>query len=79
METVRNKRNLALNKKTHEKDPRSNLAGEANVPRTQKYNITQFSDGIEGRVTEKMSKELNKTENHILGALSRFDQLYLTQ
>ena len=43
---------------------------------TQDY-ISQVSEEIEGRVTKKFSKEFNKTESRILGALSKFDELLL--
>ena len=43
---------------------------------TQDY-ISQVSEEIEGRVTKKLSKEFNKTESRILGALSKLDELFL--
>ena len=43
---------------------------------TQDY-IPQGSEEIEGRVTKKLSKEFNKTESRILGALSRLDEFLL--
>ena len=43
---------------------------------TQDY-ISQVSEEIEGRVTKKLSKEFNKTESHILGALSKLDEFLL--
>ena len=43
---------------------------------TQHY-ISQVSEEIEGRVTKKLSKELNKTESRILGALSKLDEFLL--
>ena len=44
-----------------------------NSPRIQENYITEVSEEIEGRVTKKLSEEFNRTENHILGALSRLD------
>ena len=32
---------------------------------------------MEGRVTEKRSKEFSRTESRILGALSKFDEFFL--
>ena len=42
----------------------------------QEY-ISQVSEEIEGRVTKKLSKELNWTELRILGALSKLDEFFL--
>ena len=44
----------ALNKEKCEENPRSNLAQNSNVPRSQKDYITQVSEEIEGRVTKKL-------------------------
>ena len=43
---------------------------------TQDY-ISQVSEDIEGRVTEKLSKEFSRTESRILGALSKHDEFLL--
>ena len=72
MATLRNTRKLAaLNKKNCEEHPRSNLTQNSNVSRSQEDYIAQVSQEIEGRVTKKFSR----TENRILGALSRLDFL----
>ena len=69
--TTRNKRKLAaLNKENCEEHPRSNLAQNSGAPRSQEEYITQISEEIEGRVTKRLSKEFNRTENRILGALA---------
>ena len=74
----RNKRKLAtLNKENCEEHPRSNLASNSNVPRSQEDYITQVSEEIEGRVTEKLSQEFSRTENRILGALARLDDFLM--
>ena len=74
MATPRNRRKLAaLNKENCEENPTSNLAQNSNVPRSQEDYITQVSEEIEGRVTRKLSQEFSRTENRILGALSRLD------
>ena len=71
---TRNKMKLAaLNKENFEKHPRSNLAQNLNVLRSQEDYITQVSEEIEGRVTKKFSQEISRTENRILGALARLD------
>ena len=78
MATLRNKRKLAaLNKENCEEHPGSNLAQNLNVSRSQEEYITQVSEEIEGRVTKKLSQEFNRTENRILGALSRLDDFLM--
>ena len=55
MATLRNKRKMAaLNKENCEKHPRSNLAENSSVPRSQEDYITQVSEKIEGKVTKKL-------------------------
>ena len=76
--TTRNKRKLAaLNKENCEERPGSNLAQNSNAPRSQEDYITQVSEEIEGRVTERLSKEFSRTENRILGALARLDDFFM--
>ena len=53
------------------------MAEDTNVPRSQEDYITQDSEEIEGSVTRKLSKEFNKTESCILGALSRLGEFLL--
>ena len=78
MATLRNKRkHAALNKENCEEHPRSNLAQNSIVPRSQEDYITQVSEEIEGRVTKKLSQELSRIENRILGALSRPDDFLM--
>ena len=75
---TRNKRKLAaLNKENCEEHPRSNLAQNSNVPRSQEDYITQVPEEIEGRVTKKLSQESSRTENRILGALARLDDFLM--
>ena len=66
-----------LNRENCEEHPRSNLAQNSNVPRSQEDYITQVSEEIEGRVTKKLSQEFSRTENRILGALARLDDLLM--
>ena len=69
---TRNKRKLAaLNKENCEEHPRSNLAQDSNVTRSQEDYITQVSEEIEGRVFEKLSQEFSRTEYRILGCTSK--------
>ena len=78
MSTLRNKKKLAtLNKESCEERPRSNLAQNSNVPRSQEDYITQVSEEIEGRVTKKLSQEFSRTENCILGALAGLDDFIM--
>ena len=66
MATLRIKRKLAaLNKENCEEHPRSNLAQNSNVPRSQEDYLTQVSEEIEGIVTRKLSRVFNRTENRI--------------
>ena len=75
---TRNKRKLAAsNKENCEEHPRSNLALNSNVPRSQEDYITQVSEEIEGRVTKKLSQEFSRAENRLLGALARLDDFLM--
>ena len=74
MATLRKKRRFAgLDKENCEDHPKSNLAENSSVPRSYEDYITQVSEEIEGKVTKKLSQEFSRTENRILGALSRLD------
>ena len=53
------------------------MAQISNVPRSQKDYINQISEEIEGRVTKKLSQEFSRTENRILGTLSRLDDFLM--
>ena len=48
-----------------------------NFPRSQKDYKTQVSEEIERRLTKKLSQEFSRTENHLLGALSRLDDFLM--
>ena len=73
-----NERKLAaLNKENCQEHPRSNLAQNSNVPRSQEDYIIQVSEEFERRVTKKLSQEFSWTEGRILGALSRLDDFLL--
>ena len=76
---TRNKKKLAAsNKQICQEHPRSNLAQNSIVPRSQEDYITQVWEEIEGRVTKKLSQKLSTTENRILGALALLDD-FLTK
>ena len=75
---IRNKRKLAaLNKEICEEHPNSNLAQNSKVPRSQEDYLTSVSEEIEGRVNKKLSQELSRTENCILGAQARLDDFLM--
>ena len=67
----------ALNKEHCEEHPRSNLAQNSSAPRSQEGYISQVSEEIERRVTERLSKEFSRTENRILGAVARLDDFLM--
>ena len=74
MTILRNIRKLAaINAENCGERPRSNLAQNLIFPRSQEDYITQVSREIEGKVTKKFSQEFSRTENRILGVLSRLD------
>ena len=78
MATFGNKRKLAaLKKENCEELPRRNMAQNSNVPRSQEDYITQTSEDIKCRVTNKSSQEFSRTEKHILGKLSRLDDFLM--
>ena len=77
MATLRNKRKLAAVSRETPEDSRSSRAQNALDPELTQDDISQVSEEIKGRVTKKLSKEFSKTESHILGALSNFDEFLL--
>ena len=77
MSTLRNKRKLAVvSRETPDSSRGSRGRNVLDPELTQDY-ISQVSEEIEGRVTKKLSKEFNKTESRILGALSKLDEFLL--
>ena len=75
---TRNKKKLAaLNKENCEEHPRSNLAQNSDVSRSQEDYITQVPEEIEGRITKRLSEEFSGTENRTLGALARLDDFFM--
>ena len=78
MATFRNKKTLAaLNKENFEEHPRSSLVQNSNVRRSQEGHKSQVSEEIDGRVTKKLSQEFSRSENRIIGALSRLDDFLM--
>ena len=77
MASLRNKRNLAaVSRETPENTRITQSRNTIDPERAQEY-ISQVSEEIEGRVTEKLSRDFSKTESRILGALSKLDEFLL--
>ena len=57
----------ALIKENCEEHRRSNLSQNSNVPRLKQDYIAHVSVEIEGTVTKKMTQDISRTENRILG------------
>ena len=75
---TQNKRKLAtLNKENCEELPRSNLAQNSTVPRSQEDHITKVPEDFDGIVTKKLSQEFSRTENRILGTLAQLDDFLM--
>ena len=80
MATLRNKRKLAaVTRETQDENPRNGQSRNTSVPRFNEEYIAQVCEQIEGRVTEKLSQELSRTESRILGGLSKLDEFLLNQ
>ena len=78
MATLNNKPKLAaVAGETQEEHPRNGQSRNTSVPRINVEYITQVFEEIEGKVTKKLSEEFNRTESHILGALSKLDDFLL--
>ena len=78
MATLRSKRKLAaVIRETQEEHPRNGQSRNTSVPRINEEYITQVSEEIESRVTEKLSQEFSRAESRILGALSKLDEFLL--
>ena len=77
MATLRNKRKLAAVSREMPDSSRGSRGRNVLDPELTQDYISQVSEEIEGRVTKKLSKEFNKTESRILGALSKLDEFLL--
>ena len=77
MATLRNKRKLAAVSRETPECSRGSRGRSVLDPELAQNYISQVSEEIEGRVTKKLSKEFNKTESRILGALSKLDEFLL--
>ena len=80
MAMLRNKRKLAaVTRETQEENPRKGQSRNTSVPRINEEYITQVSEEIGGRVSEKLSQEFNRTESRILGAMTKLDEFLSNQ
>ena len=77
MATLRNKRKIAAVSRETPEGSRGGRGRNVLDPELTQDYISQVSEEIEGRVTKKLSKEFNKTESRILGALSKLDEFLL--
>ena len=77
MATLRNKRKLAAVSRETPDSCRGSRGRKVLYPELTQDYISQVSEEIEGRATKKLSKEFNKTESRILGALSKLDEFLL--
>ena len=67
----------ALDKENCGEHPWSYLVQNSNVPRLQEDYITQVSEEIQGWTTKKLSQDISRTENRLLGALARLDDFLM--
>ena len=76
MATLRNKRKLAVSRKTPEKTRNTQSRNTIDPGMAQEY-TSQVSEETNMRVTKKLSKEFSRTESRILAALSNLDDFLL--
>ena len=74
---MRNKRKLAAVSRETPEDSRSSRGRNAIDPELTQDYVSHISEEIEGRVTKRLSKEFNRTESRILGALLKLDEFLL--
>ena len=77
MATLRNLRKLAAVSRETPENTRNSQSENTLDPETAQEYISQVSEEIEGRVSKKLSKEFNRTESRILGALFKLDEWLL--
>ena len=77
MATLKNKKKLAAVSRETPEGSRSSRAQNVLDPELTQNYIFQVSELIEGRVTEKLFRELSETESRILGALSKLEKFLL--
>ena len=79
MATLRNRRNSAAMARGTQEDPGNNQSQNSAAPGITEDYIAQVSKEIEVGVTKKLSRKISRTESPILGALSKLDELLLSQ
>ena len=77
MATLRNKRKLAAVSREKLEGKRSSRGQNVVDPELTQDYISQVSEEIEGRVTNKLSKEFSKMESRVLVALTKPDEFLL--
>ena len=77
MATLRNKKKLGAVSREAPENIRKRQSQNTLDPEMAQEFICYVSEEIEGRVTKKISKEFNRTESRILGALSKLDEFLL--
>ena len=77
MATLTNKRKIAEVSRETPESTRSGRTQNILDPELTKDYICQVHEEIVCRVTKKISKEFNRTESRILGALSKLDEFLL--
>ena len=77
MATLRNKWKIAAVSRETPEGSRSSRAQNVLDPEFTQDDISQVSEGIEGRVFKKLSKEFSRTESRIFCALSKPDEFLL--
>ena len=77
MATLRNKWKLVEETRETPESSRNSRGWNVLDPELTQDYISQVSEEIEGRVTKKLSKEFNKAESRILGALTKLDEFLL--
>ena len=74
MDTLRIKRKLAAMARETDEFPKNNRSQKSPAPGITEECIAQVSEEVEGKVTEKLSQEVSRTESCILRALSKLDE-----
>ena len=77
MATLRNERKLAAVSRDTQQSAWNGQSQKTFVPGMNEEYITQVSEEIGGRVTEKLSQEFSRTESRIVGALSKLGDFLL--
>ena len=77
MATLRNKKKFAAVSREIPENTKNSQSQNTLDPGMAREYISQVSEEIERRVTQKLSKEFSRTESRISGALSKLDEFLL--